>query len=646
MKCVLSVVAALSCLAVEAPQTQPYPNPQSATAPDRVARFDVAEFAVVLDAKSLEAVNPYTACTLDLEIRRPGDTDGSAGETIVRAAGFYAGDGRYLARWLADGPQGRYTYRLRLSRQGAGKPAVFEGEFRIAGESSAASRGPLRVSRRNPIWFADRDGEPVFLSGAWSHSSLDIASITGQGFGPWYDTDPAIFNRYYDHAVEKGYIDADRRPTPKYFAALDGLLDDLARHRLNLVCVTADHMGWGFQSASNWHGKRAGEFTEPLRYDPSAGRVWDHFLAGAMRRGIYVKINLQEWCQGKYAQHPFNTIEGVNLGKGWEQPDDMLENATARDAWQRWVRYLVSRYGAFNNVHFQMGNEPPGDGYTLGQEKWKAFDRWTMETVKQTAGRSILYCSGAPVGCKPLDQGDYDCLHPTHTGLGGVSSFIFERRRPVPCLIEEIKAYVGKNKAEWVPACRYMKFGAFAQGAYASTLVMWSWKHHDDALDQYYASTVALRRFVDPVADDLFELRPDDSFIAAAPAEIAKGIRSPRHAIVYMQKDDGNTEAGPPATKDLRLSLPDGEVTVHWFDPIAGRYLEPARRTVSGGVLSLRPPEAYVDDFAVRVTYEPDQSQISTPGKALRSSAIASSPRSVCSRSTALSEGMSDSCDR
>lgn len=587
-------------------------------------RFDMAEFVVEVKPDMLAGRNPYAPYMMEVSIRKPlalGEVPPLIPKALATCEGFYAGENRFVARWLAHLPPGTYAYQLGFmsivsppppaatgnpsSRINLPESLTFAGEFTIAGESTALCKGPLQVSANNPIWFADRDGKPVFFCGAWAHSSLDISQLLGHQYGAWGETKPETFNKYIDLPTASGHLEKDGRATAKYFAEIDKLVADLAAHRTTMVCVTADHMGWGFQSASNWKGKRAGEFTDPFSYDPNAGKIWDYFLEAARQKGIYVKINLMEFCQGRYAQHPFRAIPGVDLQRKSEKIDDVINNKIARIAWSSWVRYLTSRYGAFSNVHFQMGNEPPGDWYERPEDEWKAMDKETMDSIKRTAGYPVLYSSGAPVGTNQLLQADYDVEHANPRGLGGASCYIYKRPRKLPFHIEEIEAYNGQNKDLWLANCRYEKFACFAQGFYASALVMWSWKKSDDTLDRYHASTLSIMAFVDPVLNDLFDFAPDNTIIAGAPAEVALSLVSKKHAMVYMQKDDPNikpaADAKPlPAT--LLLKLPDGSVTVNWFDPSTGKYLAPIPAEIKNGALELTPPAIYTDDIALRIS--------------------------------------------
>ncbi|MFH1377774.1 MAG: PKD domain-containing protein, partial [Planctomycetota bacterium] len=570
-----------------------------------VARYNVFEVSVPVTEGQLVGANPYLEFSLEVEIRN------GVGAVVRTKDGFYYGENRYVMRWMADEPAGTYAFTATLSQSNVGQVFTGNGSFSITGESADASKGPIRISDNNPIWFSDRNGDPFLYTLAWSHSALDISSMTGYQYGAWGDTSATNFNFYYDEAVLRGYIDAQGYPTQSYYDELDELIDDLLGARIEMVVLTADHMGWGFQCSTNWHGKRDSEFTEPYRYDPKAGLIWDHFLSRAKERGLYVKINLQEFCQGYYARHPFNHIPGVNMSVRAERPDDMVTHPVANDAWGKWVRYIVGRYGAYNNVQFQMGNEPPGDGSDLTQQQWNDFDLATMNLVKESAAYDVLYASGGPVGIGQPLQADYDVAHHTRhysSGRAGISCFTFNHLRNLPYVIEEIPTVPPNTAQPWVEGCRYTMFAAFAQGGYGGTLIMWSWKDstwpdNNDRINGYYASSTSLMTFADPVIDVLYDFEPDNSFIVSIPGEIGVGMKSDDQWIVYFQKDDFNTSELPsPSATQLSLAIPNGHVTVHWFDPVAGAYLTPETHEATGGLLVITPPSAYVDDFAVRVT--------------------------------------------
>lgn len=563
-----------------------------------VRQYDFHEVTIQLTSSRIGLDNPYTDATLVVEYQPIGSDDEAQKRTV---RGFYYGFGLYKSRFIAL-EKGRFAYTARLKRTGTDKELTFKGSVSVRDESKASSRGPLSVSTVNPIWFQDREGKAIYLNGAWSHGSLDINVITGTGGAKWRDTSPGNFNRFADQAIANGFIKADGSPTSKYRKEVEKWIDDLLRHRINWIVVTADHMGWGFQTASNWKGLKAGEFNDPYSYDPNAGLIWDHALEYARQNGLYVKMNLQEFCQGNYAHHPLHDVEGVDLRSADEHPDDLVTNPKGTEAWELWVTYLVSRYSAFSNVSFQMGNEPPGNGCKLGSAKWGEFDKLTMDLVKEVAAYPVLYSSGAPVG-GGVHQGDYRTFHPTHEKFAA-SSFYVEGQDDRPFHNEEILAHNGRNTSEWLLGCRYVKFTSFIAGGHGSALVMWNGGGWQTAMAGYKESSVSVYNFIGPLLDDLFTLKPDNSFIDTAPAEWAKGMKSDRHFLVYMQRIDQNrNQRIQPLPSKLILKLPDGDAEVHWFDPVKGRYLRGQRARIQGGGLELTPPDSCKDDFALRITY-------------------------------------------
>ena len=278
----------------------------------------------------------------------------------------------------------------------------------------------------------------------------------------------------------------------------------------------------------------------------------------------------------------------------------MVTNPAARDAWRRWVSYLVSRYGAFPNVMFQMGNEPPGDGCRLGGARWGEFDTFTSKTVKSTAVYDVLYSSGAPVG-GGVHQGDYNTYHPTTPGYSAAK--FYSPTKGKPHHNEEIKAYSGGGDVTpWTNGARYVKFASFVAGGHASALVMWT---ADVMMVEYKKSSISLHNFVRPVLGDLFSLKVDDAFIVESPAEFCKGLASEEHFMLYMQKGRGRAKgANAPLGAQLVLKVPNGDARVYWFDPVAGRYAPPKTITVTDGILRLDPPE-FTDDCALRISLVP-----------------------------------------
>ena len=216
-----------------------------------------------------------------------------------------------------------------------------------------AARGPLRISRTNPRYFADDSGHVVYLTGSHTWSSLEDN-------GP---TDP---------------------PQPFDYGAY---LDTLVAYNHNFFRL------WTWEQA-RWTDETGGEYWfTPLpwtRTGPGLARDgkprWDltrfnpeyfarlrNRVAAAGRRGIYVSVMLfNGWSiEGKgdktlndpWRGHPFNAANNVNgidghldpLPQGAATHSLLLPRVLAIQ--EAYVRHVIDAVDDLDNVLYEISNE-------------------------------------------------------------------------------------------------------------------------------------------------------------------------------------------------------------------------------------------------------------------------------------------------
>jgi len=222
-------------------------------------------------------------------------------------------------------------------------------------KSTAAARGPLRVSRVNPRYFADDRGEIVFLAGSHNWASLQDGS---------YDDPPAKFNY------------------SKY-------LDFLQAHHHNFFRL------WVSEQAEWISEDKRPFFNDPLPYQRTGPGIaldqkpefdlskfnqayFDRMrerVSEAGRRGIYVSIMLFNGFSigpkpkdvsknsNPWHGHPFNVRNNINGVDGDLNADDrgdevqQLLSPRITSLEEAYVRKVIDTVNDLDNVLFEISNE-------------------------------------------------------------------------------------------------------------------------------------------------------------------------------------------------------------------------------------------------------------------------------------------------
>jgi hypothetical protein len=217
-----------------------------------------------------------------------------------------------------------------------------------------AKRGPLRVFRANPRYFADATGKPVYLTG--SHVWWNLVGAT-----TW---------------------NADCRYGPPRPFSYQDYLNRLSTHGHNFIRLwTLEQTSW--RECGEWisvaphpwerTGPGMGHDDLPKfdlrRLNDAYFRRLRSRVAEAQRRNIYVSVMLFEgfgtaWLEHAWRFHPLNganNINGVDAdvnsdGKGVEV--HTLANPAVTRLQERYVRRVIDTVNSFDNVLYEIANEP------------------------------------------------------------------------------------------------------------------------------------------------------------------------------------------------------------------------------------------------------------------------------------------------
>ncbi len=233
------------------------------------------------------------------------------------------------------------------------------------------TRGPLRVSAKNPRYFCDATGQEVLLVGSHTCNNL---------------------------------VDMGRNDPPEAFD-FDAYLDFLDRYGHNFIRLWAwDSTTWDTR-ANGRLGKDFIHRVAPLPWARTgSGKALDgkpkfdltqfdsvYFkrlrerVSAAGGRGIYVSVmlfegwglmhgnrrrgTLREWASRSHPFHPENNVNGIDAGGEVHS----LSNPAANEIQATYIRKVVDTVNDLDNVLYEVINEG-------GEKEW---DWWVVNTVRK-----------------------------------------------------------------------------------------------------------------------------------------------------------------------------------------------------------------------------------------------------------------------
>lgn len=420
--------------------------------------------------------------------------------------------------------------------------------------------GPLRLNPTNPLYFADPEGNAVYLTGSHTWSTMQDLWIEGE---PRRVTD---FNALLEMLQEHGHNflrfwqwmhpqGADWSETPSLFDP-----------------VPFERTGPGLAR----DGKSKFDLS---RIDPAYIHRLRERVVHAGERGIYVGVMLFEGWTIKWPRphtdpwpyhpmHPDNNVNGdtdnpvLANGQAW---DVFSLNCPQLLAWQKhYVRTLVESLNDQDHVLFEVANEVP-----MREEAYK----WTeaiidfVREVEATLPKKHVIgftSEGGEMDNARLDSSNADWISPSN----GVY-FEYRYDPPVPThgkvsLLDTDHLWGHGGDPAWV-------WKAFTRGH--NPIFMDAWEPIPGDLDWWYLDGVPMnRRYYhawDPVRRNLgdtrrYALRLDLNRARPCPelTTTRYGLGVPNGAYVFFLPEGGF--AG------FNLRETDGTFTTEWFYPATG----------------------------------------------------------------------------
>lgn len=402
-------------------------------------------------------------------------------------------------------------------------------------------------------------------------------------------------------------------------------LDELKARGFNLTRVfsgTYREVPGSFKIASNTLAPKPGRFAGPYARSETPGAVdggakfdldrpnpayyprLKDFCRAASDRGIVVEFVFfcpfyEESLWAVNAWNPRNNINGSPDVPSKEVYTLKHPAIIARQL--AFVRACVAELNGFDNVYYEICNEPYFGGVTLD---WQAKVAATIvEAEASLPNRHLIAQNIANKSAKIEDPNP------------AVSLFNFHYARPP----EVVALNFGLNRAIGDDETGFQGTGDFvyraeawdfllAGGSLFSHLDYSFTTEHEDGTAPVVAPTPGgggptfraqlayLKRFVEGL--DLLKVRPDPSVVSGLPKDFSSHVLAePGRVYAVYLKGLGKADAAP----SLNLNLPAGDYRLEWHGPTALKVVAEGRLRSSGGPIAITAP-SFREDIALKVT--------------------------------------------
>jgi len=444
-----------------------------------------------------------------------------------------------------------------------------------------AAAAPLALHPENPHYFLFR-GRPAILI------------TSGEHYG-------AVLNRDFNYQKYLETLRADGLNLTRVFSG--AYVEDAGAFKIaanTLAPATGRFLcPWARSSVPGY--ANGGNKFDLDRWDPEYfGRLRD-FMAAAARAGVVVEMNL--FCpfykEPQWKMSPQNAINNVNNVGAVARTNvyTLDRHGGLLLVHEALVRKIVTELKDFDNVYYEICNEPYFGGVTMAWQR-RMVDV-IVETEKQLGVRHLISLNIANGKAKIVDP------HPA------VSIFNFHYATPPDAvgLNYGLNKVIGDNETGFKGTndTHYRMEGwefILAGGALYNNLdYSFAVGHEDGAFvypeKQPGGGNPAFRRQMKTLKDFIHQF----DFVKMKPArDLLRGGLPPK-ARAQVLAEAGRQYAvylfGENITR-LELEVPEGNYAVEWVHPLSGETRKDAPLRHPGGVLSLPTPK-FQPDLAARI---------------------------------------------
>ena len=458
-----------------------------------------------------------------------------------------------------------------------------------------AAAGPLALHPDNPHYFLFR-GTPVVLV------------TSGEHYG-------AVVNLDFEYETYLDTLARDGLNLTRVFVGtyLEKAGDFGIRYNTLAPAPGRAITPWARSAEPGYAG--GGARFDLDRWDPAYFARLKDFVARAGARGIVVEVVLFSNWYGKGLMSPLHHANNVN-GLPPIDPDAVhtLDNGALLGRQEAVVRKIVAELNAFDNVYYEIQNEPDATSpvtraippvadpkgprevkvATAASAAWQAeVAGWIADAERGLPARHLIAQGFANHGV-PLDRVDPRVsVINFHYALPESVTWNYALGRPIAF---DESGFAGPDDSLYRrQAWRFlMAGGAVFSGLDYSFAVGFERGTADN--DAPGGGSAALRSQLGVLrrtleSTGLTRLRPDSRVVAASPGATTYALAQPgRLYLIYVE--------GPGAT-DLTVALPQGRYEATWTNARTGRTER--REWVSGGGPRLLESPAYTTDIVVRI---------------------------------------------
>jgi hypothetical protein len=394
-------------------------------------------------------------------------------------------------------------------------------------------------------------------------------------------------------------------------------LDELERHGLNLTRTFSGVYVEGWGEPWNTLNPGPGRYLAPWARSGQPGyadggnrfdlSTWDEsywrrlktFVRHAGRRGIVVEYVLfcVHYGDREWNLSPLKESNNVNgIGRAARKDYFRLTDPGWTSVQERFVRKAASELQEFDNVYFELCNEPYFDDPPPIDSEW---NRRMIAAIRSVTSRHLIALNVAngsgrvdkvPEGVSILN---YHYAHPPDAVVQN-----WDHARAV-CFDET------GFKGSTAPFYRRTAWDFMLAGGAAYSNLDWSFSARspvgrdltadeklgpkDPALRPQLG---VLKRFLERLP--IVRMKPAPEMLTGAlPPGVSVRVLAERGSLAaaYVMG---------PGLRELRLELPQARYTWEWIDPATGRRLLRAERHHDGGTAALMTP-SYTEDLALRI---------------------------------------------
>jgi hypothetical protein len=347
------------------------------------------------------------------------------------------------------------------------------------------------------------------------------------------------------------------------------------------------------------------------------------FVKRAGEHGVIVELTLfsSTYGEAQWAVNPFNP---VNNGNATDVTDfrklHTLDNGNSSVYEERLVRKLVRELNGFDNVIFEIQNEPWAERQVMGEEinpyipdmrRWPNAVELPDEPSMAWQARiaALIQDEEATLTKRHLIAQNYSNFRAAVKGIApGVSIINFHYAYPeaawwnfgegkmIAC---DETGFMGTADAQYrQEAWRFLLAGGGSFNNLDYSFTVGREDGTDTAPNGPGGGSPALRKQLKVLADflrwfDFIRLRPDQNSVLRSPGLRASALSNPGIAYAIYLTGDGPSE--------IEIATPPFEYRAEWLDPKTGATLGSQSLSVRSGPLKLLTPE-FREEIALRLT--------------------------------------------